>query len=159
MPRGLRQLAEGMLRIFATISRTMGMTSQTPSMNTTPQFEWLSRGDVVHELASSLLIEQRAIESTSEAQRVSALENDELLPPKKGSAPFRFELQRLVVHRFAQVRARSIDCSQYAPHFGLAFLQLARRPQHRSRGLPDGARESAETANRETRYRRSLFSR
>ena len=122
MPRGLRQLADGMLRMFATVSRSMGMTSPTPSMNTTPQFEWLSRGDVVHELASSLLIEQRAIESTSEAHRVSAPENDELVPPKKGSAPFRFELQRLPcidLRRFETINRLFI----HAPHFGLAFLQ------------------------------------
>ena len=123
MPRGLRQRAEGMLRIFATISRTMGMTSQTPSMNTTPQFEWLSRGDVVHELSASLLIEQRAIGTTREAQRETAIESDELMPPKKGSAPFRFELQRVVgidLRRLGTINR----LLTVAPHFGLAFLQL-----------------------------------
>ena len=115
--------AEGMLRIFATISRTMGMTSQTPSMNTTPQFEWLSRGDVVHELSASLLIEQRAIGTTREAQRETAIESDELMPPKKGSAPFRFELQRVVgidLRRLGTINR----LLTVAPHFGLAFLQL-----------------------------------
>ena len=59
MPRDLRLRAAGMLRLFAGISRSMGPTPQTPSMNTTPQLEWLSRGDIVHELSASLLIERK----------------------------------------------------------------------------------------------------
>ena len=123
MPSGLRLRADGILRIFARIARSMGPTPQMPSTNTTPQLEWLSRGDVVHELSASLLIEQRAVETTSEASREISLDSDELLPPKKGSAPFRFELQRVVgidLRRFETVNR----LFTLAPHFGLAFLRL-----------------------------------
>ena len=123
MPRDLRLRAAGMLRLFAGISRSMCPTSQTPSMNTTPQLEWLSRGDIVHELSASLLIEQSVAEASSGAPRDTALDAGELLPPKKGSAPFRFELQRIVgidLRRFETVNR----LFALAPHFGLALLRL-----------------------------------
>ena len=123
MPNGLHARAAGMLRIFSNIARTMGPTPQLPSMNTTPQLEWLSRGDTVHELAASLLIEQRALEANSESPRGPALDSDVLVPPKKGSTPFRFELQRVVgidLRRFETVNR----LFALAPHFGLAFLRL-----------------------------------
>ena len=123
MPSVLQSQAAGILRIFSNIARTMGPTPQIPSTNYTPQLEWLTRGDVVHELSSSLLIEQRALETNREAPRESTIDTDELLPPKKGSAPFRFDVQRV----------RGIDLRRFetvnrmfavAPHFGLAFLRL-----------------------------------
>ena len=123
MPSGLRLRADGILRIFAKIARSIGPTPQMPSMNTTPQLEWLSRGDIVHELSASLLIEQRAVEATGEAPREIAPDSDELPPPKKGSAPFRFELQRVVgidLRRFETVNR----LFALAPHFGLALLRL-----------------------------------
>ena len=123
MPRDLRLRAAGMLRLFAGISRSMCPTSQSPSMNTTPQLEWLSRGDIVHELSASLLIEQSVAEASSGAPRDIAPEAGELLPPKKGSAPFRFELQRIAgidLRRFETVNR----LFALAPHFGLAFLRL-----------------------------------
>ena len=123
MPSGLNARAAGILRIFAGIARTMVPTPQNPSRNTTPQLEWLSRGDIVYELSASLLIEQRAVETNSELARRTALDRDELLPPKKGSAPFRFVVPRVLgidVRRFETVN-RLLDV---APHFGLALLRL-----------------------------------
>ena len=123
MPSVLQSQAAGILRIFSNIARTMGPTPQMPSTNYTPQLEWLTRGDVVHELSSSLLIEQRALETNSEAPRELTTDTDELLPPKKGSAPFRFEVQRVVgidLRRFETVNRMFA----VAPHFGLAFLRL-----------------------------------
>ena len=96
MPSVLQSQAAGILRIFSNIAKTMGLTPQTPSTNWTPQVEWVSRGDVVHELSASLLIEQRALETHSAGPRELAPDAGELVPPKKGSAPFRFELRRVV---------------------------------------------------------------
>ena len=123
MPSVLQSQAAGILRIFSRIAKTMGPTPQTPSTNVTPQLEWLTRGDVVHELSSSLLIEQRALETNGGVPRDLAPDAGELLPPKKGSAPFRFELQRVVgidLRRFETVNRMFA----LAPHFGLAFLRL-----------------------------------
>ena len=123
MPSVLQSQAVGILRIFANIAKTMGLTPQTPSTNWTPQVEWVSRGDVVHELSASLLIEQRALETHSGGPRELAPDVGELVPPKKGSAPFRFELRRVVgidLRRFEAVN-RMFDL---APHFGLAMLRL-----------------------------------
>ena len=123
MPSVLQSQAAGILRIFSRIARTMGLTPQMPSTSYTPQFEWLTRGDVVHELSSSLLIEQRALETNSEAPREVAPDAGELVPPKKGTAPFRFEVQRVVgidLRRFEAVNRMFA----VAPHFGLAFLRL-----------------------------------
>jgi hypothetical protein len=123
MPRDLRLRAAGMLRLFASISRSMVPTPLMPSMSTTPQFEWLSRGDVVHELAATLLIEQRSRGASSETPREPATDSGELPPPRRGSAPFRFELQRVVgidLRRFDTVNR----LFKLAPHVSLAMLRL-----------------------------------
>jgi hypothetical protein len=123
MPRDLRLRAAGMLRIFAGIARSMNPTPPTPSMNVTPQLEWLSRGDIVYELSASLLLERSVAESASGAHRDLTPDTGELVPPKKGSAPFRFELQRVIgidLRRFDTVNR----LFTLAPHYGLAMLRL-----------------------------------
>ena len=123
MPNPLISRADGVLRIFTRIARAIGLTPQVPSTNVTPQLEWLSRGEVVYELSASLLIEEEVVAKAGGNLRESLRDADELLPPKKGTAPFRFELQRVVgidLRRFETVN----QLFTLAPHFGLAFLRL-----------------------------------
>jgi hypothetical protein len=123
MPSTLRERAAGIFRMFSNVARSMGLTPQNPSTNFAPQSGWCSRGSYVHELASSLLIEQGAREVHVEIPRELSIESDELVPPKKGSAPFRFEALRTIgidLRRFETVNRMFT----IAPHFGLAFLRL-----------------------------------
>jgi hypothetical protein len=101
----------------------MGPTPQNYSTKYTPQSEWCTRSSCVYELASSLLIEQDYFEKHAEIPREPSIENDKLVPPKKYSATFRFEVLRVIgidLRRFDTVNRMFA----VAPHFGLAFVRF-----------------------------------
>ena len=111
----------GILRMWAKVSFQMCRSGPAPSTNYAPQYAWLNRGPIHIELEESLRQE------LLHWQHVAHFENPphpgvgELLPPRQGTAPFRFQLVRE-----SGLDRRRIDAlnrlMELVPHVGLAVM-------------------------------------
>ena len=123
VPNDLVARARGILQLFLRITDGIPKPNPTKIYHWIPAYEWFTRPKHVHELATSLILEERSTMFNERMHCVKQKPLGRLRVAPQPAAPFYFRLTRLYDLELAKYEATN-RLLRIAPHLSVAFLVM-----------------------------------